>query len=160
MPVKKFAYSLFRVYVAFLLYFGGVSFAIIIQMVQGLFTFDLLSVSIVVVPSAFFTRFIIRVFIPTINQKFALTIDEEKLYYRVDNKTVYWSDVGYIVKRWAPQNKSTYIAFELLNNKEVHIDPSFLIADDDEVYIAIQEYFKESLIADGQLGYIANNDEV
>ncbi|MBD1366673.1 hypothetical protein IDJ77_22870 [Mucilaginibacter sp. ZT4R22] len=160
-PVKNFAYSTLSVYPTFCFSLFGFYLYFTANHENGTWDFSFISVIAGLIGITLFGRFVLRVFIPTIKGKSALTLDEEKLYYRVGNKTVYWQDVAFIARRPTFSNRGTYIAFELMDTtKEIHLTLIFLNTDDDQAYDAIQKYFAASLIADGQLGYTANNDEV
>ncbi|AMR33197.1 hypothetical protein A0256_18125 [Mucilaginibacter sp. PAMC 26640] len=154
LPVKNFAYSKFSVYAVSVFSLVGFFLFFAVNYTDGVRDFSVLNVLLGLLGACLITRYLARVLIPTIAGKSALILDEEKLYYRVSNKTVYWGDVTFIAERGLSSGRGTYIAFELLDtNREIHITLNFLNSEDDLVYNTILDYFEQSLIIDGQLGY-------
>ena len=137
-----FAYSKFAVWHVFA-FIVGISAINILLIINGYknepheLAWSLLSVL-----SIYLIYFILRILFPTIQNKSILTLDEEKVYHRKSNTTVYWHNVENV--SWNYFNRSSYLKLELKENKgSFKIKTVFFAADEDMILKAVQSYFLE-----------------
>ena len=78
-----------------------------------------------------------KFFLPAMAGKVALTIDEEKIIYNIDNKTVYWDEINGI--NTASGMSDFVIILELFNGNEVHISTRYIKGDHNIIHNLVEQ---------------------
>jgi hypothetical protein len=148
LPVTTFAFSRFSVWYTFAFLLIAITISLAIPINENNISLGPTIASLGLL--GYFIYFLKIIFIPTISDKRALTLNEDTIYIQKTNETIYWKDVTKISLRYF--GRSSFFVFELVEEKtDVRFYTSFFSADDAVIEKVLQDYFRQILIADGQL---------
>jgi predicted secreted protein len=86
--------------------------------------------------------FISKFLVPVIKKQSALSLDEEKIFVRRSNTTVYWRDIAGI--SWYQFGRTGYLLLERKDGKsDIKVKTDFFSAENDVILKVVQDYFHE-----------------
>ena len=143
MEPKKYPYSKSQNYTSIVLVLGlNTVFLYLIISSSNLFlsiVFGVLLLCMVALTVYICRKF----FFPLLRHDTALELDNEKLQFYVDNKTIYWKDVKSINHK-VQKNADWVVTFAFKNgSKDIDVFQKYIAGDDKAIYDTITEYFEK-----------------
>ena len=143
MEPKKYSYSKSQNYTNIVLVLG----------LNTVFLYLIISSSSLLLSIAFGVLFLCMValtvyfcrkfFFPLLRNETALELDNEKLQFYIDNKTIYWKDVESINYKEL-KNGDWVVTFAFKNGSaNINVFQKYIAGDDKAIYNTITEYFEK-----------------
>ena len=144
METKIYYYSLFMGWVGVLL-FGSLGIGILYPAFLVHDSHIWLYITPVELIAGVLLYYAIKIsFIPAINKEPILELDDEKLYFYMTDRTIYWRDVVEIFEDY--RSHSPAIRFEMVDGSDdIIIGTKWISGRNEKIYNTIQEYFAENL---------------